>query len=374
MVNSKIKREELLQVAIEREPRIIKARRFIIIMCTIFLASRFFLSIVETFFILSTGLPIYSFIINYFALGIGIIFTFAIYNGFKNFAKVAIIGGVLSILKLFIDDVDSLASHVNFKFYLFTFVIVILIQIICMLLILLDRNCKKYFDEINSINSSLGLKDLNSENRIRNFIKYWIIGIGIITILFILLVFIQLKNKPEPVVLHKNGNHYEIPSGKTYKDKDGHFSIQYPKGWRMNNDFETANVSFILDEDTSVSLSVMEAPLSNLSSLTKEEYEQQIESNAGYINQIDVTDFSFVTLGDMEVIKLFFTLRRGIEGMQEILETNGLQYLFNAGKYTYIISCTASKEDTNHYMETFDEMVKTFEVLEEWLLIYKIQF
>ena len=154
----KTKRDALIQDAIAKEPCINSAKKLILKICVIFLSARLIFSIVETVYVLNRGLPISSCVINYVMLGVGALFALGIYKqGIKALTYLAIAGGALTILNL--QKTDFIANFQMgdsfYNLYVITLIVAMIIQILSMLLILLNGNCKKYFSEITRINKTV---------------------------------------------------------------------------------------------------------------------------------------------------------------------------------------------------------------------------
>ena len=154
----KYQRDAMVQEAIANDPRIEKAKKFIMKLCIVFLAARLIFLIVETAFVLSRGLPVSSCVLNYVLLAVGLLFALGLYKqGTKALAYLAIAGGVLTIVNLlkgnFISNLQI--GDVFYNIYAITLVVAMLIQIASMLLMLLNDSCKKYFSEMERINKTI---------------------------------------------------------------------------------------------------------------------------------------------------------------------------------------------------------------------------
>jgi hypothetical protein len=150
------KLDALIQKAIEDNPRINDAKKFIYIVCAVFLASRFIFLIVKTTYVLNKGLHISSCLLNYFLLAVGVLFAFGICKqGIKALAYLVVAGGLLTLLNLFRSNFISnlRIGDTFYNVYVITLIVAMSIQIISMLLIIFNSDCKKYFDEITKINS-----------------------------------------------------------------------------------------------------------------------------------------------------------------------------------------------------------------------------
>gem|GEM_PF-2158302 len=154
----KAKRSALLQEAIEQEPRIAVAKRFILELCLIFLATRTVFLIVETAYVLHQGLPITTCMPNFLSLVMGFLFVLGIYRqGMKELAYLAAAGGVLSVLVLLMNNfiLSFQMGGMLYRAYATTLIIGALAQAISMLSISLNSDCKKYFSAIARINRAL---------------------------------------------------------------------------------------------------------------------------------------------------------------------------------------------------------------------------
>lgn len=158
----KTKRDVLIQEAILREPRIKNGKKITLIMCILFVSMRVIFSIVETVYVLNSGQTIRVCVMNYILLGVAALFAFSIYKqGTKALAYLPLLGGIMSISNLFQNNLISnlQAGDAFYNFYAFIFIAAMLTQIISMLLITLNRDCKKYFDEIANINRTMTGKE-----------------------------------------------------------------------------------------------------------------------------------------------------------------------------------------------------------------------
>ena len=155
----KAKRDARLREAIEREPRIINARKFIGKICVIYLSVRLFSAIMQTVFMLTRGLQfhVFPFLINYALLAAGVLFALGIHRGAKWLCYWLIAGGLMTILnalRIYLPHhfrIDDRLSDISNIAIIFT----MLIQIAAMVIILLNRDCKNYFNEVTQINKSI---------------------------------------------------------------------------------------------------------------------------------------------------------------------------------------------------------------------------
>jgi len=171
----KVKREEMLQEAIKNEPRIAVGKKLTFIICAVFLSARLLFAILETVFMINRGLPVNLYIFNYASLIISFVFSIGIYKmGTKALAYLGVVGAVFSMFFVIDNSFSSKFQSGEFssnfqsgdtlyKFYIITLIVTIIIQIISMLLIIFNADCKKYFNEIKRIQKSiLGIVDCNN--------------------------------------------------------------------------------------------------------------------------------------------------------------------------------------------------------------------
>ena len=156
----KEQRKALLAEAIAREPRILKAKKFLLLMCGIFLAVRLLFVVVETAFVLDLGESLAVCALNYAMLLVGVLFAFGIYAGGKPIAFLAMFGGFFSVVKAIGDGaLQAFSSGNNFaQLYVMTLFVAMGIQVLTMVVIVLNANCKVYFEEIKKINIAMQLK------------------------------------------------------------------------------------------------------------------------------------------------------------------------------------------------------------------------
>ncbi|MCL2503662.1 MAG: hypothetical protein FWE94_03510 [Coriobacteriia bacterium] len=157
--NLKAKRDILMQEAIAREPGIINAKKVILRYWTLLFAARAAFLILGTVYVLSRGLPISSCVLDCVALAVSVLFAFSMYQqGTKDVAYLAIVGGVLSVLNLFVSNSPMQVFRVGdvfYNVYIGAMIVVSLIQIASMCSILSNKDCKTYFAETGRINKAL---------------------------------------------------------------------------------------------------------------------------------------------------------------------------------------------------------------------------
>ena len=155
----KIQREKLIEKAFTSNQELLKsAKAFILKSGIIMLAFRILFVIIETIYTIYANLPLTTVIFNYFLLFIGVMFVIGIYNGVKELAYLAIMGGIISITNLFTIGHQFNSGNTMYNIYLTAFIVGMSVQIIVMMVILLNKTCKEYFLIMKDINKELTKK------------------------------------------------------------------------------------------------------------------------------------------------------------------------------------------------------------------------
>ena len=169
--NVKEYKAKKLEEASINNPEIYEGKKLVLGIVLVFLLARLCFVLIETFYVLINNLSLNSCFLNYIMLFISLLFASVIYRGgVKGVAVLALIGGIYSIINMFIqEDTFINLSHgdLDYNMYVFSFLAAMIITIITMIIILANKKCNKYFKVMAIINKEMAEIQVNNKRKLK---------------------------------------------------------------------------------------------------------------------------------------------------------------------------------------------------------------
>ena len=144
---------------------------------------------------------------------------------------------------------------------------------------------------------------------------------------------------------------------QTYKNDEEGFSFYCPDGWKAGANLTASMIIYfyappLLNPSASISVSKLRA--GHIFDAVKSDFEADLTKRYHEINALGLTD---ITLDGVPARQLIFT-----EKSKKGKETAYAQYLYEAGRNAYIVTCVARQSNAGNYFSVFEDIMASYKI------------